>query len=75
MADQHDSSGSGGELAESQDGSGASDGTQEIYRDFKPVGTPWVDSCPKCTSTDIRRCVAIMQDFAWCGACGARDGQ
>lgn len=46
-----------------------------IYRDFKPVGKPWIDSCPHCASTDIRRCVAIMQDFAWCGACGKRDGQ
>lgn len=40
-----------------------------------PGRRAWIDDCPNCASTDIRRCVAIMQDFAWCGACGARDGQ
>lgn len=40
-----------------------------------PGAIPWVTACPHCASSDIRRCVALLQDFAWCGQCGARDGQ
>lgn len=90
MAGEHNSSGSGGSGPEPQSSSDTSQGTEgcpyhtEAKSDclycrehtaYESVRRDWVDRCPHCKSFDIRHNVGLLTNFAWCGACGKRDGQ